>query len=69
MRKLTIMQCRKHDFWAISVDDDGGGTRITPGKCCGSWKDLKSWAMSASDFREAARLFEEAAEDVERGAA
>jgi hypothetical protein len=50
----------------VSIDNDGGGVRITPSECCGVWgKRIKSWSITADQWREIARLAEEAAEDRE----
>lgn len=46
MKRLTIDRCRTHGYFAVAVDDeDGGGTRLTPTKCCGSWKTIHSWPL------------------------
>lgn len=60
--KLVYMRCPEHGFAAISIDDETGcGTRVTPDKCCGSWRNVKDWALDASDWRELAELAEAAA--------
>jgi hypothetical protein len=53
MAKLSINQCPDHGFWSVSIDsDNGGGTRITPGKCCGRWQVVKSWKLGYDDWHE-----------------
>ena len=53
--KLSIDRCPVHkEFWAISVGDESGGTRLTPGKCCGRWNEVKSFVMSRESLLEAA---------------
>jgi hypothetical protein len=59
MIKLTINKCN-HGTFAISLDDENGGTRLTPSKCCGSWKEVQAWELSAEDCRDFANLFESA---------
>lgn len=71
MRKafLSLAQCPQHGVQMISLDDEEGcGTRITPGKCCGQWLTAKKWPMSVDDLREAAELFSSAAEELEHEA-
>lgn len=56
---LAIDHCPKHGFFAISVNnrrDDGwgGGTRLTQGKCCGTWQTFKEWSVTPAELREAA---------------
>jgi hypothetical protein len=67
--KLCINRCPRHgEFYSISFDDeDGCGTRVTPSKCCGQWKTIASWKLSARDWREIADLALVAAEDVAHG--
>jgi len=64
--KLCINRCPAHGCWSVSVDSDHGGTRITSGKCCGRWDEVKSWPMTSAALHEAARVFEDAAEEAER---
>lgn len=62
--KLCINRCPIHaKFWSISIDHDCGGTRMTPGKCCGRWETIESWALSARDWQE---LINEATEAMEQ---
>ena len=63
---LAVNRCPIHpEFWAISVDDQSGGTRITSGKCCGRWTVVRAWKMTATQLRDAARVFEDAAEEAD----
>lgn len=66
--KLCINQCpdcRKN--WSISVDDDEGGRRVTPGKCCGRWKEKKSWPLDTEmiqEIRDQMNVAEQAIKDA-----
>ena len=63
---LTITRCPLHGYYAVIIDSpNGGGTRLTPSKCCGRWADLKKFRMSARDWREMARLAREMAQIAE----
>ena len=63
---VAINQCPNHrEYWSVSVDKEHTGTRITPGKCCGRWHVVREWRMTPTQLREAARAFEDAAEDLE----
>lgn len=65
---LSIMICRTHKFYALSLDDANGcGTRIAGGKCCGRWETLKDFSpMSATDLRELISSLERALEETEQ---
>jgi hypothetical protein len=66
-RTLAIMRCSRHGLNAVSIDDDdGGGRRITPSKCCGSWTNVQTWRLGASDWRDIERLAREAAEALKK---
>ena len=44
---LCINECPIHrEFLSISIDSEHGGRRITPSKCCGQWRTVKSWRLS-----------------------
>lgn len=43
---LAINVCQDHGVWAISIDDESGGIRLTDGKCCGRWEVVKSWPLT-----------------------
>ena len=60
-KSICIMQCSKHRYWGISIDDENGGSRITPSKCCGSWSNVKSWELSEREWLEIAEQATEAA--------
>lgn len=64
-RKLVINKCPEHGIYSISLDDDGGGLRLTPGKCCGRWAPIKAWEMNAKELRQLANEIECAAEELE----
>lgn len=53
MKYLSISKC-EHGAWMVSVDDEGGGTRLTPIKCCGRWVESARIPMSAQQLRDAA---------------
>lgn len=39
--RLTVNRCALHpDFWAICLEDEHGGTRLTGSKCCGRWDGI-----------------------------
>jgi hypothetical protein len=63
--KLVINRCNRHNFWSVSIEDEDGGTRITPGKCCGSWSTVKEFNLSASDWRDIEKEARLAAEAME----
>jgi len=50
--KLCIDKCLRHGYWAVSIEDDGIGTRLTPIKCCGSWTTVKSWNVDPQKLVE-----------------
>lgn len=47
---LSICRCPTHGYWSVSIDDESGGTRLTPSKCCGRWSIVKSWRLSAQEW-------------------
>ena len=65
VKNLVINQCPTHRWWSVSIDDDGGGVRVTGSKCCGRWNTIHTFPMSPDQWRELARLAEDAAEDGE----
>lgn len=63
---LTISQCPEHpDFWSVSIDAPPTGTLVTPGKCCGRWREVKRWMLSSEEWRELVTEAECAAEAME----
>lgn len=49
--RMDLLHCRTHDVWAIAVarlGDEDGSTRITHGKCCGSWTIERHWNVDAT---------------------
>lgn len=59
---LAINKCTHHGFMSVSIDDEDGGVRITPTKCCGSWVVLQRWRITESmvrDFLQWIRLTED----------
>ncbi len=66
MPRLSINQCPDHGFWSVTIDwDRGSGLRVTPGKCCGRWQEIKSWKLSERDWRELINAAECALEETE----
>ena len=63
---LSIDKC-PHGTYAIAVNDDSGGTRLTTGKCCGRWDLMKQWLMTPEQLRTAANTLLEYAEQAEHG--
>lgn len=51
---VCIDHCHVHGYWAVSVRRGAHGERITPDKCCGSWKTWREWPIDASELRDAA---------------
>lgn len=49
---LIINRCKRHGYYCIEFGDDNGGTRMTPGKCCGSWTEIKRWKLSPRQWDE-----------------
>lgn len=56
MKRLSILRCPQHGYYAVSIDEEGGGTRITPIKCCGSWREIKSWPLSSAQWKHIEHL-------------
>lgn len=57
MAYLAVNQCPKHPkYYSVSVDDEDFGRRITPSKCCGQWRTLHRWLLSADDWEELAAM-------------
>jgi hypothetical protein len=63
---LTINKCPKHGFWSISLDDESGGHRLTPTKCCGYWETITEWQLNAAILRDIAKELECAADELEK---
>lgn len=52
---IAIDRCPEHNYYAVSINKtwpDGGGIgqRLTPSKCCGSWKKFKEWSVTKDDL-------------------
>lgn len=43
------MRC-PHGVLAVSLDDEIGGHRLTPSKCCGSWTTVERWPVDPDAF-------------------
>lgn len=64
--RLTIVRCPNHkEFWAISIDGNGGGTRLTASKCCGRWDEVKSWLVSIDELGRIIADLQEAQQAIE----
>lgn len=60
--RLVVNRCPVHPhFFSVSIDDDTGGYRVTPSKCCGRWNVVASWPLAQDDWRELATRAERAA--------
>lgn len=82
--KLTVSRCLLHpDFWAICLEDETGGKRLTGSKCCGRWDGVNkktgkpsphkgpwvSWFMGISDLRYIINACESAITNLQAGGA
>lgn len=66
---LEIDECpRGHGYEAIMLmsDNPSVGRRLTPSKCCGSWRTRKRWLVSADNLDEIAAEFKDAAKRLRR---
>jgi hypothetical protein len=46
---IEINECPNgHGYRCISI----GNTRITPSKCCGSWKTVQKWTVDSDELIE-----------------
>ena len=61
MSTLSIDKCPIHGYWAVSVNEESFGRRVTPGKCCGRWDTVRQWKLSKREWKELANLASEAA--------
>jgi hypothetical protein len=62
MKTLSLDKC-PHGMFAISLNSEHSGTRLTPNKCCGRWDEVKSWKLTSTQLREIANEFTCAADD------
>lgn len=70
---LAIDHCPRHGFYSVSLNETsangwGSGRRLTPSKCCGSWKTFREWTMSVRELRDIANEAEELAAKLEAAA-
>jgi hypothetical protein len=65
-RYLSIDRCPHHGYYAISLDAEHCGTRLTNGKCCGQWTRVKAWEMTPAQLRSIATEMECAAVQMEQ---
>lgn len=48
--KIEILECpRGHGFRAVAFEH----RRLTPSKCCGSWRTVQSWTISVDELIKA----------------
>lgn len=47
--RVEILTCDQHDYWAVALND----LRITPHKCCGSWRVFTAWPSTVGEIRRA----------------
>lgn len=64
---IVLNRC-PHGVEMISLDNDGGGVKLTGASCCGRWSEVKVWPMSATSLRAAADEFDGAATMMEEQA-
>ena len=65
-KMLIINKCPDHGIYSISLENERGGLRLTPSKCCGTWQIVESWRMNAGELRAIINELECAAEELER---
>jgi hypothetical protein len=63
-RWISIDKC-PHGTLSIALDTEGGGTKLLPAKCCGSWTRIKAWSVTAEQLREIANELECAAGEMD----
>jgi len=44
--RVELLRCPVHGHEAISIGTAKDSMRITSGKCCGSWRVVKSWTLA-----------------------
>ena len=64
LRWISIDKC-PHGTLSISLDSEGGGTKLLPAKCCGRWTQLKTWKVTPDMLRIIANELECAAQEIE----
>ena len=52
---IAIDRCAQHNYYAVSINKtwpDGGGVgkRLTPSKCCGSWRTVEEWSFTKDEL-------------------
>jgi hypothetical protein len=62
---LSIDHCPKHGYYAVSVNDENGGTRLTKPKCCGSWTEVKRFEVGPRQLKSMVDELEFYAESAE----
>lgn len=72
---LCYCECPyKHGYTCISLDvlewknghDHGHGTRLTRGKCCGSWRFVKKFELDESDLVEMKRTINDTLRELKQ---
>lgn len=61
---IALNRC-PHGIEMLSLDNESGGSRFAGPKCCGSWKVIAEWPVSAKDLREIAEEAESLTEQRE----
>ncbi len=66
--KLNVWKCSEHNWYALYLDDEGGGLRLLPAaKCCGRWDQLVTgWDLTADGARKIIEELVCALDEIER---
>lgn len=65
--KIALNKCGcSKAILSISLDANGGGTRITTGKCCGRWEVVQDWELDANTCNDIQALMADALSDLEK---
>lgn len=63
--EIAVDRC-PHGTNAISLDSDGGGTRLLGPKHCGRWERQFAFTLTPENARAMIRELEDAIEDMEK---
>lgn len=69
MLKFYFMQCRRHGASCLAIESPGGSTRLTDGKCCGSWSIEKTFRVREHSLLDARREINKALRRTRRASA
>lgn len=64
-RRMSVDMCPSHNWYAIALDDQHGGLRLTGSKCCGQWQTQLGWLLTPQQMRDIAGELECAADEAE----